>query len=127
MKINDTESKNFTPLGIVGGNNGFDVNRRMAAKATAKETVDDLKADPQNEKCWQAFEWQLEKILKEDHAFAVNMADLLKEAGSGIKASGNATVVIGNNNRVVGTGGIMIEGKDNVIITGNHNKNSRKG
>jgi hypothetical protein len=102
------------------------LEQRMGQKQAAKEALDDLKQDPQDPDLQAATRVQLNKIIQADPSFASELAGLLKEAQGSVQASGNATVVMGNNNRVVGAGGVMLgdNSDGNVINTGTINSSS---
>ena len=51
---------------------------KVEAKPAAQEAVQDLAANPQNEKAQTALQWQLEKLLAEDEALAREVQRMLE-------------------------------------------------
>jgi hypothetical protein len=96
------------------------LEHRMNQKPAAKEALDDLKQNPQDPDLQTVTKVQLTKMIREDPDFARELANLLEEARGTIRASGSATVVVGDNNRVVGARGVMIgdHSDGNVVNTG---------
>lgn len=102
------------------------IEKKFDAKAAAKEALEDLLKNPQDEDVQGAFRLQLKKLLEEDSSFASNLASLLESAGSEYKAQviGGGAIAQGTNAKTVGAGGIMIEGgvSGDGITIGNNNK-----
>ena len=92
------------------------IRERMDVKEAAKEALEDLLADPQNERIQTVFEVQLEKMLAKDKSFLAKVEGLLADARQEgiIRARdvkvGSGAAAIGNNARAVGKGGMIVEG-----------------
>jgi hypothetical protein len=102
------------------------IEKKFDTKAAAKEALEDLRKNPQDEDTQGAFRRQLKKLLEEDNFFASDLAKLLESAGSDYKAQiiGGGAVAQGAGAKAVGAGGIMIEGgvSGSNIVVGNNNK-----
>lgn len=88
---------------------------KVEAKPAAQEAVQDLAANPQNEKAQTALQWQLEKLLAEDQALAREVQRMLEIPV--------AQQVIARGSRSVAIGGDVSR---SVIVTGDSNSIERK-
>jgi hypothetical protein len=101
------------------------IEKKFDIKVAAKETLQDLLKNPQDEDVQGAFRLQLKKILEEDNSFASDLSKLLESAGSDYKTQiiGNGAIAQGKNAKSVGAGGVMIDGgvTSSNIVMGNNN------
>jgi len=107
------------------------IEKKFDTKAAAKEALEDLLKNPQDEDTHVVFRMQLKKLLEEDNTFASDLSQLLESAGTDYKAQviGNGAVAQGTNAKAVGAGGIMIEGGvigSNIVMGNNNSVNSEK-
>jgi len=107
------------------------IEKKFDTKAAAKEALEDLLKNPQDEDTHVVFRVQLKKLLEEDNTFASDLSQLLESAGTDYKAQviGNGAVAQGTNAKAVGAGGIMIEGGvigSNIVMGNNNSVNSEK-
>jgi len=101
------------------------IERRFEDKPAARESLDDMKNDPQDDDFQAALRVQLKKTMKADEEFAVELAELLEEAkaaapaayqaavyGSGAIAQGPGAVAAGERGVAVGgnVGGDIVTG-----------------
>lgn len=71
---------------------------KLESKPAALEAAQDLALAPENEQIRGAFAWQIEKLLKEDFGFAIEIAQRLDEAKSvTVGALGERSVAVGGN------------------------------
>ena len=99
------------------------IRAKFAARPAAAEAEKDLLAAPDDSDVQAAFRVQLKKALEEDPEFAALVRKLLGEtlAQTGRQATviGDGVIVQGDRNKVVGAGGVMIEGDvGGDVITG---------
>jgi hypothetical protein len=101
------------------------IGEKFNTKATAKEAMDDLLNDPEEDDLQAAFRVQLKKALKEDEVFAGTIQSLLSEAGREItsyhaEVKGGGAIAQGAGAKAVGEGGIMQEGgvKGDFVVGG---------
>ncbi len=87
---------------------------RMARKPAAAEALDDLRAAPEDEDAQGAFRLQVKKLLREDAAFAAQLADLLAAvSGTDYRAQlqGEGAIAQGEGSTAVGAGATYV-GRD---------------
>jgi hypothetical protein len=101
------------------------IRKKLDARPTAKEALDDLQKTPEDPDTQASFRQQLKKAMAEDNSFATELGKLLEAAGDEYKASltGDGALAQGTGAKAVGKGGVMIDGSvsGSNIVTGDHN------
>ena len=99
---------------------------RMEQKPAAKEALEDLRAAPDDPDMQAAFRMQVKKLAREDAAFAAELTELLRAAGTRYEATltGDGAIAQGEGATAVGAGGVYIGGdaSGNTIVTGDGNE-----
>ena len=101
------------------------IQRRFQDKPAAREALDDMRNDPQDEDVQAALRVQLKKAMKADEAFAADLAGLLEEAKEAAPSAyqaavhGSGAVAQGPGARAAGERGAVIDGDvHGSIVTG---------
>jgi len=111
------------------------VKEKMEAKPETQSLPAEVVAAPEDEDVQGAFKYQLKKLLENDEAFAKQLDQLVKDAGKAkggktynATLDGDGAVAQGDNSVAIGKGGVYIGGNanDNVIVTGDEHKISKK-
>ena len=107
------------------------VKEKMTAKPETASLPAGLEKKPDSTVVQGAFQYQLEKLLENDEAFAKQLAELVEAAknqqgGStsySANVKGGGAIAQGDGAVAVGQGGVHIGGNasENTIVTGNHN------
>lgn len=112
---------------VVAGKVWDAVKEKMEAYPETKSQPADLVKTPDNLVVQGAFQYQLQKLLEKDQAFADQLEKLVNEAKQvttyNATLPGDGAIAQGNGAKAVGKGGVYIGGKasGNTIITGDHN------
>ena len=99
------------------------VKAKMESKPETASLPVDLANKPDNAAVQGAFQYQLEKLLDNDEAFAEKLDALVKEAKQvnvttmSATLTGDGAIAQGENAKAVGAGGVMVGGN----VTGNIN------
>ena len=76
---------------------------KIDERPAAREAVEDVAANPDNERARAALEWQVQKLLEEDACFAEDVQKLLQNAETAnvitvtVTASGERAIAVGGN------------------------------
>ena len=104
------------------------VKEKMESKPETASLPADVANKPDNTAVQGAFQYQLEKLLENDKAFAEKLEGLVEEAKNVTVTNMSATlngagaIAQGENARAVGAGGVMVGGSvDGDIVVGNEN------
>lgn len=107
------------------------VKEKMTAKPETASLPADLEKTPDSTVVQGAFQYQLEKLLANDDAFAKQLAELVEVAKNqqGVSTSysanvnGGGAIAQGDGAKAVGQGGIMIGGSvsGSTVFTGDNN------
>jgi hypothetical protein len=101
---------------------------RMDVKEAAREALEDMLKEPDNQAFQTVLKVQLEKILKQDEAFAGNLqsllADIQPQTNQQATVRGDKnTVIQGSHNQVLGKGSVQVTGDvKGDIVTGKKKK-----
>lgn len=102
------------------------IKAKMESKPETASLPADLANKPESSAVHGAFQYQLEKLLENDEAFAQELDALVKEArkvdvtSMSATLTGSGAIAQGENAKAVGAGGVMVGGS----VTGNINTGS---
>lgn len=87
------------------------LHKRMDVKEAAKEALDDLLQNPENEAFQTVFKVQLEKILAQDVKYLAELKSLLQETPPAASYQvRDGALAAGDSAKAVGKNGVLIEG-----------------